>query len=203
MRFCHVASIILVSASALYGTAFAQSALDSNSIVDALQQKAKPLTRSLGAQPAAGMSGQDKQFVDQMRGKTRGIRFEERKQLATIVKTYDLASVDLEIYFDYDSDKISAKARPDLVQLGTALRSDALKGAVFLVSGHTDAAGGDDYNLDLSDRRAQSVASFLTGTFGIEPSRLIAVGYGEEQLKNPGNPEAAENRRVTIVNMSK
>ena len=202
MKLSHGASIFLVSASVLCSTAVAQSALDSKSIVDALQQKKKSLTRSLGAQPSAGMSGRDKQFVNQMRGKTRGIRFEERKQLATIVKTYNLASVDLEIYFDYDSDMISAKARPDLVQLGTALRSDALKGAVFLVSGHTDAAGGGDYNLDLSDRRAQNVASFLTHTFGIESSRLIAVGYGEEQLKNPGDPTAAENRRVTIVNLS-
>lgn len=182
--------------------ASAQSAVDSQSIVDALKQEKKPLTRSIGAQPQ-GMDARDQTFLDGLRGKTRGIRFEERKQLANIVKTYDLPSIDLEIYFDYDSDRITAKAKPDLDELGTALRSDALKDAVFMVSGHTDAAGSDEYNLGLSERRARSVANFLVETFGIGKDRLIAVGYGEEQLKSPGDPEAAENRRVNVVNMSK
>lgn len=180
----------------------AQNTVNSNSIVDALQPKKKALTRSLTASPG-GIKGADRQFINRLRGNTRGIRFEERKQLATIVKSYELASIDLEINFDYDSDRISAEAKPALVQLGIALRDDGFKDAVFLVSGHTDARGSDEYNLELSERRARSIVGFLESTFDISKSQLIAVGYGEEQLKQPHQPEAAENRRVTIVNMTK
>lgn len=200
LRLPVLSSLVFLAGAA--AVAHAQSAVDSGSIVDALKQQKKPLTRSITAQPQ-GMEEGDKSFLNAMRGKTRGISFEERKQLATIVKTYDLPSIDLEIYFDYDSDKVTARARPDLVELGKALRNDALKDAVFMVSGHTDAAGSDDYNLDLSERRARSVTSFVIDRFGISKDRLIAVGYGEEQLKTPQAPEAAENRRVTVVNMSK
>lgn len=179
------------------GAVLAQSKVQSSTLVQALSA---PRTRSLFHTDT--MKGEDRAFVRGLRGKTRGIQFKERQKLTTIVKKYDLRKVDLDIYFDYDSAKITAKARPDLVQLGVALRSGALGKSVFLVSGFTDAKGSADYNLALSDRRARSVVNFLTGTFGIEKSRLIAVGYGEEQLKLPKQPYAAENRRVTIVNMT-
>jgi len=194
---CALAAVVLS-----VPVAIAQNTVNSNSIVDALKPKKKALTRSLTASPS-GIKRADRQFINQLRGNTRGIRFEERKQLATIVKSYELASIDLEINFDYDSDRISAKAKPALVQLGIALRDDGFKDAVFLVSGHTDAKGSDAYNLDLSERRARSIVGFLESTFHIKKSQLIAVGYGEEQLKQPHQPEAAENRRVTIVNMTK
>ncbi len=89
-----------------------------------------------------------------------------------------------------------------VTELGIALRSEALEDAVFLMGGHTDAKGPDNYNLALSDRRAAAVKAFLVETFAIRPERLIAVGYGEERLKNSLDPEAAENRRVTIVSLA-
>jgi flagellar motor protein MotB len=45
------------------------------------------------------------------------------------------------------------------------------------------------------------VKAFLAGNFQINPQQLLSVGYGKEDLKNPGDPKAAENRRVTIVNL--
>ncbi|MEM7633946.1 MAG: OmpA family protein [Pseudomonadota bacterium] len=202
LRWIFSCALVVALAVASGPAAIAQDTVNSNSIVDALKPKKKPLTRSLTA-PPGGIKRADSQFINGLRGSTRGIRFEERKQLATIVKDYELASIDLEINFDYDSDRISARAKPALVQLGIALRDDGFKDAVFLVSGHTDASGTDAYNLDLSERRARSIVGFLESTFSIEKSQLIAVGYGEEQLKKPDQPEAAENRRVTIVNMTK
>jgi outer membrane protein OmpA-like peptidoglycan-associated protein len=69
---------------------------------------------------------------------------------------------------------------------------------IFLVEGHTDAVGGDDDNLTLSDRRAETVATVLTQRFGIPAENLTTQGYGEQYLKvNSQNPERA-NRRVTI-----
>jgi outer membrane protein OmpA-like peptidoglycan-associated protein len=73
---------------------------------------------------------------------------------------------------------------------------------VFLVAGHTDAKGSDAYNLILPDQRAKAVAGFLVENFHIDPKQLVAVGFGEEKLKNSENPLAAENRRVQVVNMA-
>ena len=77
---------------------------------------------------------------------------------------------------------------PALIALGTALRSHQFKGAVFLVAGHTDAKGSDEYNQKLSERRAGAVKHFLISKFGVPARDLIAVGYGEEQLKNRDDP---------------
>ena len=79
--------------------------------------------------------------------------------------------------------------------------SDQLKAASFLISGHTDAKGAADYNQHLSEARAASVKAFLVGNFQVDALRLTSVGYGKEDLKNPNDPEAAENRRVTVVNL--
>ena len=76
-----------------------------------------------------------------------------------------------------------------------------MQGAVFVLGGHTDAKGSDEYNRHLSERRAESVKYFLTHKFDLPAGSLIAIGYGEEQLKNPHDPYAPENRRVQIVNM--
>ena len=126
----------------------------------------------------------------------------DRQQLAKIVKDSQLPAVDLEIYFKYNSADLNPRSLPDLVRLGQVLIDPKLKGSTFLVAGHTDARGGDRYNLSLSERRARSVQDFLRRTFHIKADTLVPVGYGKEQLKNPGNPFAAENRRVQIVNLS-
>lgn len=143
------------------------------------------------------------QLVTKLRGiKTRQITVEERKEIADVVKENDLPAIDLEVFFDYDSAAITGEALPILDKLGAALNSDKLKGSVFMVAGHTDAHGSADYNLGLSNARARSVREFLIKKYHIAPDQLVAVGFGEEQLKNPEDPEAGENRRVQVVNMA-
>jgi outer membrane protein OmpA-like peptidoglycan-associated protein len=68
------------------------------------------------------------------------------------------------------------------------------------VLGHTDTTGSDSYNQDLSQRRAQSVADYLSAQ-GVAPARMATRGYGESApLYNPDDTEAekAANRRVEI-----
>jgi outer membrane protein OmpA-like peptidoglycan-associated protein len=143
------------------------------------------------------------QLVTKLRGmKTRQITVEERKEIADVVKENDLPAIDLEVFFDYDSAAITGEALPILDKLGAALNSDKLKGSVFMVAGHTDAHGSADYNLGLSNARARSVREFLIKKYHIAPDQLVAVGFGEEQLKNAEDPEAGENRRVQVVNMA-
>jgi outer membrane protein OmpA-like peptidoglycan-associated protein len=132
--------------------------------------------------------------------KTRQITVEERKEIVDVVKENDLPAIDLEVFFEFDSAEITPAALPTLETLGAALGADQLKGSIFLVAGHTDAKGSDAYNRGLSDARAKSVRGLLIEMFQIDPTQLVAVGFGEEQLKN--KPFAGENRRVQVVNMA-
>ncbi|MGC2781730.1 MAG: OmpA family protein [Bradyrhizobium sp.] len=68
----------------------------------------------------------------------------------------------------------------------------------FLIEGYTDAVGGEDDNLSLSDRRAQSVAVALTQQFAVPAENLSTQGYGEQYLKIPTQGPERANRRVTV-----
>ncbi|HEY8595838.1 MAG TPA: OmpA family protein [Devosiaceae bacterium] len=68
----------------------------------------------------------------------------------------------------------------------------------FLIEGHTDAVGSDIANLQLSDRRAETVAVVLTQVYGIPPENLATQGYGERYLKIRTELPERQNRRVTI-----
>ena len=132
---------------------------------------------------------------------SRGISItsEERSRLSDAVKT--MPNYDMEILFELNSADISPKAQPAVEALGRALQDSQLKGANFVVAGHTDATGSAPYNQVLSEKRAQSVRAALVKEFNLSSDQLIAVGYGTEQLKNPQDPYGGENRRVQIVNV--
>lgn len=101
----------------------------------------------------------------------------------------------------------SAELTPDAVQtlndLGRALTNPALTAYRFRVEGHTDTVGGRDFNKALSDRRAVTVAQYLSNTFHIDPARLQPVGMGEDGLMVPTPAQTNEprNRRVLVVNI--
>ena len=131
--------------------------------------------------------------------RTRSLTGDERNELAAVAK--ERPSIDLEIYFDFNSAEIASRAVPDLMNLGRALSNAELQGGVYLIGGHTDAKGGEDYNQRLSERRAAAVRDFLISKFRIAADSLVAAGYGKEELKNTADPFAAENRRVQITNL--
>jgi len=194
-------ALILTLAFAVCPASLHAQSLEDN-IGSALQAK-QPLTRSLTATQDSKAAA-EKQIIDRLR--TRSISVEavqaptadERTQIAEIAR--DKPAIDLEILFEYNSADISPKAMPALAALGKALSRQDLKGSVFFINGHTDAAGGADYNQLLSQRRANSVRRVLVEQYRLVPDTLIAAGFGKEQLKNPANPLGQENRRVQIVN---
>jgi outer membrane protein OmpA-like peptidoglycan-associated protein len=192
-------SIAALLALLVAAPSFADDALTSDGIVQALTPKHK--TRGAGDAGSGVLTPQQEEFVNSLKGKTRQILVEERTELTKVVKDADLPALDLEIYFDFDSSAITPRAVPTLIKLGQALSSDQLKTSSFLISGHTDAKGAADYNQHLSEARAAAVKAFLVGNFRVNALRLISVGYGKEDLKNPNDPEASENRRVTVVNL--
>ena len=164
--------------------------------------KTPKLTRSLSghATEVSSLSANDVAFINRIR-KTRSLSVADREQVASIAKTRP--AVDLEINFDYNSASVSPQAEPQLHSLGKALTSGELTGAVFMLGGHTDAKGPDGYNQNLSERRAETVKKFLMETYKIPAENLVSAGYGETDLKNKADPNAAENRRVQVVNMAK
>jgi outer membrane protein OmpA-like peptidoglycan-associated protein len=109
-------------------------------------------------------------------------------------------SLSLSIQFDFDSSRIRPESLVALGNLATALGSAALLPSRFVIEGHTDAKGSADYNRKLSDQRAAAVKDLLVAK-GIAGARLLSVGKGSSELANPAAPQAAENRRVKIVNL--
>ncbi|OKO70732.1 OmpA family protein [Bradyrhizobium sp. NAS96.2] len=172
-------------------------------IIKALTPEKKPLTRGLSVGPqttSPGLNTDQAKFVQSVRGRaTRSLSSAEREEIATIVQ--DKPKIDLEINFDYNSADISAKSLPSVQALGRALTNRDLKGSTFVVAGHTDAAGGEDYNQGLSERRADAIKRYLVDKYGINGTDLVTVGYGKSKLKDPSHPMADINRRVQVVNV--
>lgn len=112
-------------------------------------------------------------------------------------------SVNLTVQFATGSAELTPAARRSLNDLGRALSSHELADYRFLIEGHTDTVGSRAYNLDLSERRAQAARQYLIENFGIDASRLEAVGRGEDDLliRTPDQTPEARNRRVRIVNL--
>lgn len=113
-------------------------------------------------------------------------------------------TVNFTVEFETDSAKLTPQATRTLDELGRALTSSALSGYRFRIEGHTDTVGTREYNRALSERRAASVLDYLVARWRIDPSKLEAVGMGEDQLLVPTGPNVSEvrNRRVAVVNLS-
>lgn len=103
------------------------------------------------------------------------------------------------ITFSTDSAELTPDARATLDTLARAVQSDALAGFSFNVEGHADSRGDFNHNMELSKMRAESVVSYLISQHGILPERLTAIGKGSTEQLNAAQPDAPENRRVTIV----
>jgi len=171
----------------------------SDEIRKALTTKKKIRTRGLRRSPPTTLPTS----LRQLRGRTRGLSITERQDLAVAVKTGSVPQIDIEILFEYNSAKLSAASKSQLVKLGIALASRELSSSRVVIAGHTDGKGSADYNQRLSEQRAASVRTFLISTFGLDIDKLIIVGYGKEQLKLPEQPFDAANRRVQVLNLGR
>ena len=104
------------------------------------------------------------------------------------------------IQFEYNSDDLTETGQLQVDELAYAMM--ALDSESFHLIGHTDATGTDEYNMILSQRRADSVLNYLVEEHDIDPDRIETIGVGESELVNLDDPSAAENRRVEAVNSS-
>jgi outer membrane protein OmpA-like peptidoglycan-associated protein len=165
------------------------------SIVDAL--KPAPRTRSLSSFDTNKATRDS--TINRMRNRsTRSLSMDDRNQLEVAIA--DRPKIDLEINFDYNSAAISQNSMAAVQHLGEALSDPQLKGSTFVVSGHTDGVGGEEFNQGLSERRADTIKRYLVDNYHIAGSDLITVGYGKTRLKDTANPADPVNRRVQVIN---
>jgi outer membrane protein OmpA-like peptidoglycan-associated protein len=103
-----------------------------------------------------------------------------------------------QIHFQFDKDAILPSSFALLDAIVAALRENPT--VTLEVQGHTDNRGAAQYNLKLSQKRAESVVAYLVGK-GIDKSRLTAKGYGMERplVPNSSEEERAKNRRIELV----
>lgn len=109
------------------------------------------------------------------------------------------------ILFDFDKAEIRSGAKPTLQKLSVLLKT--YKNSPTEIRGYTDGKGSDDYNQDLSERRAQAVKTYLVQNFQVNGDRLTPKGLGKTQPIAPNtkadgsdNPEGRQkNRRVEVI----
>ena len=105
------------------------------------------------------------------------------------------------IYFDFDKSNIRPDAEIELAKILAAMRE--YPELIIHIESHTDSRGNDNYNMALSERRAQSTLKWLVGK-GIDANRLTAKGYGESQLVNQcsnGVPCTSEEHQLNRRSM--
>ena len=101
------------------------------------------------------------------------------------------------VYFDTNRSDVKGTSAETLDRLAGIFQE--YPKTVILVEGHTDSAGPEEYNMDLSRRRAQSVADYLIAS-GVDASRFTVKWYGETQPRadNSTTEGKAKNRRVEL-----
>lgn len=106
------------------------------------------------------------------------------------------------IYFDFDKTTLKNESFVELNKVVDFLKRNSH--VEIEISGHTDSKGSDDYNLNLSQGRSQSVVDYIVSQ-GIESFRLTAHGYGETKPIDSNDSDAgrANNRRVEFTVVKK
>lgn len=131
-------------------------------------------------------------------------------ELGYFLGAIDLDSIEIgkrfqlkNIYYDFDKWAIRPEAATTLDNLAIFLKDNP--GITVELGSHTDARGADEYNLSLSDKRAQAAVDYLVSSQGIDNEMITAKGYGESQLVNRcddgiscSESEQQMNRRTEI-----
>lgn len=120
-------------------------------------------------------------------------------EAAKVNVTKDKVVILEKVNFAFDEATVLSESMPLLEEVADTLLAHPELRRVE-VAGHTDAQGGDQYNLELSQRRVETVRQHLIDR-GVQPERLVAKGYGESKLLDTSGTEAAHaaNRRVEFT----
>ena len=115
----------------------------------------------------------------------------------------NLPQVAADIKFDEDAAVVRPESYRLLGRIADTLYHPSLLGSKFLIVGHTVSTGKRDYNLTLSQRRADVIRDIMISTFKVSPKRLQAIGLGEEQMLDSLHPAAPVNAQVQLIAVGK
>lgn len=124
--------------------------------------------------------------------RTRGLTIGE-------VEPAEAPKISLQLRFARNSAELTGEAKRRLDVVGAALNEPALVNAKLIVSGHTDVTGSFEYNILLSQRRAEAVKAYLVTAGDVAPARLKAIGRGPNDLLDEEHPQSSANRRVQLA----
>jgi outer membrane protein OmpA-like peptidoglycan-associated protein len=140
------------------------------------------------------------QALEKVKSKADGVPLKRPPVVPQLLKLPRFAA---EIQFDDDSSRVRPQSYRTLGRIADTLSRPALLGYKFLIIGHTVATGKREYNLTLSQKRADAIRDVLVTTFKVSPKRLQGVGLGEEQLLDAAHPTAPINQRLEVATVGK
>ena len=163
------------------GIAHAQSNPSADSIINSLRPGGGMMGGTRGIRPVSPAAAPAEASPAPVAAASRPTQAGRPAAPAVVVVpvTAQPPSVNLTVQFGNNSAELTPAAAKTLSELGRALASSSLAAYRFRIEGHTDTVGSADANKALSERRAQAVVAFLSGSFKIDAARLDAVGMGE------------------------
>ncbi len=122
--------------------------------------------------------------------------FTRQYQDPVVIVSFDIGT----IQFDFDSDVVKDESKKILYEFSRFLVDESKQFRMLRIEGHTDSRGGQEYNKDLSQRRAKSVKNIVVQS-GLEEDQVEALGFGEERPLLAQDSEVAweKNRRVELI----
>lgn len=138
--------------------------------------------------------------LDRVKSKAEPVALKRPRVAPELLKLPQLL---VDVQFDPDSAIVRPQSYQTLGLIADALVRATMLPYGFLIVGRTESAGRREFNLTLSQRRADSIRDVLVTTFKISPKRLQALGLGEEQLQDANQPASTVNRQVQIVTVAK
>jgi OmpA-OmpF porin, OOP family len=138
--------------------------------------------------------------LDRVKSKAEPVALKRPRVAPELLK---LPQILVEVQFDPDSAIVRPQSYQTLGLIADALVRAAMLPYGFLIVGRTESAGRREFNLTLSQRRADSIRDVLVTTFKISSKRLQALGLGEEQLQDANQPASLVNRQVQIMTVAK
>lgn len=188
VRLASAASLLALLAQPAPAQTTPPAAAPATSVIDQLVGSATPIEIDLAAIK--------QQAADRIQARA-DLQAQRRPPIAPQIDK--LPHFDFEVVFDPDSSVIRPNSYAMIGRIADALTDPKLLPYAFLVVDHTESTGNRKENLALSQKRADSIRSVLSGTYKISAKRLFALGLGEEQLRDAAKPTSPANARAQIV----
>jgi OOP family OmpA-OmpF porin len=178
--------------AALATSAYPQDAITTESMVSQLA--------GLDASPDVEVIALRQRVLDRVKSRADAPSLKRPPVAAELLK---LPHFNVEVQFNPDSPIIRPESYRTIGRIADALYDPTLSPYGFLIVGHTESTGKREYNLTLSQRRADAIRDVLVTAFKISAKRIQAVGLGEEQLLDATHPTAAINQQVQVLTFRK